>query len=208
MPHALIDSLDKAVENIVRYQTEVQNRRLAERMKQVHAWYAIMAKDRTWIFAPSKFIGYADNTADAYLTEARERDGGRTEAILRQWFDVPAQRLAMELQGALRNFLASHGHSGPRENARILIPREFVARAADRIVPELLDRIHVDPAICGGRPHIRGTRVRVADVLDMLANGVTRAEVLADYPYLGEADLNAALAYGAAASAHRVILAA
>lgn len=208
MPHALIDSLDKAMENIVRYQTEVHNRRLAGRMKQVHAWYAIMAKDGTWLFAPSKFIGYADNTADAYLTEAHERDGGRTEAILRRWFDMPAPRLAIELQGALRNFLASHGHSGPRENARILIPREFVARAADRLVPELRDRIHVDPAICGGRPHIRGTRVRVADVLDMLANGVARAEVLADYPYLGEADLNAALAYGAAASAHRVILAA
>lgn len=77
MPHALIDSPDKAVDNIVRYQTEVHNRRLAERMKQVHAWYATMAKDGTWLFAPSKFIGYADNTADAYLTEARERDGVR-----------------------------------------------------------------------------------------------------------------------------------
>ena len=62
------------------------------------------------------------------------------------------------------------------------------------------DRIHIDAAICGGRPHIRGTRVRVCDILDLLANGVSQSEILADYPYLSEADLRAALAYGAAAS--------
>ena len=59
--------------------------------------------------------------------------------------------------------------------------------------------------ICGGRPHIRGTRVRVSDLLDMLADGVSPSEILADYPYLREADLKAALAYGAAASAHRIV---
>ena len=69
-------------------------------------------------------------------------------------------------------------------------------------------RIRVDPAICGGRPHIRGTRVRVSDILDLLANGVPQSEILADYPYLNEADLRAALAFGAAASAHRIIFAA
>ena len=70
---------------------------------------------------------------------------------------------------------------------------------------ELRGRIHVDSAICGGRPHIRGTRMRVADILDLLASGVTRPEILADYPFLSESDLNAALAFGAAASSHRVI---
>ena len=53
-----------------------------------------------------------------------------------------------------------------------------------------------------------GTRVRVSDILDLLAHGVPQSDILADYPYLNEADLRAALAFGAAASAHRVILAA
>ncbi len=70
-----------------------------------------------------------------------------------------------------------------------------------------LDRIHVDAGICGGRPHIRGTRVRVSDILDMLASGVREPDILADYPYLSEADLRAALAFGAAASAHRIVFA-
>ena len=74
--------------------------------------------------------------------------------------------------------------------------------------PEFRDRIHIDASICGGRPHIRGTRVRVADILELLAKGVPSEEILADYPYLSEADLRAALAFGAAASAHRIILAA
>ena len=66
------------------------------------------------------------------------------------------------------------------------------------------ERIHVDAAICGGRPHIRGTRVRVSDILGMLANGVSQSEILADYPYLNEVDLRAALAFTAAADAHRI----
>ena len=68
-----------------------------------------------------------------------------------------------------------------------------------------LDRIHVDTTICGGRPRIRGTRVRVSDILDMLASGVRESDILADYPYLTEADLRAALAVTAAAGAHRIM---
>ncbi len=72
--------------------------------------------------------------------------------------------------------------------------------------PEVRERIQIDASICGGRPHIRGTRVRVADILELLAEGVSQEDILADYPYLSEADLRAALAFGAAASAHRIIL--
>ena len=68
------------------------------------------------------------------------------------------------------------------------------------------DRVHIDTEICGGRPHIRGTRVRVSDILNLLASGVESSDILADYPYLSEADLRAALAFGAAASKHRIIL--
>ena len=61
------------------------------------------------------------------------------------------------------------------------------------------ERVDIDPAICGGRPRIRGTRVRVSDILQTMASGVSTAELLADYPYLSDADVRAALAWGAAA---------
>ena len=69
-------------------------------------------------------------------------------------------------------------------------------------------RITVDPAVCGGRPCIRGLRIRVKDILDMLAGGATREEILADYPYLEDPDITAALEYAARATDHPVIAAA
>ena len=69
-------------------------------------------------------------------------------------------------------------------------------------------RIAVDPQICGGRPVIAGTRVRVTDVLEMLAGGATSAEIVRDFPYLSEEDVRAALGYAAAMADHPVVLAA
>ena len=60
-----------------------------------------------------------------------------------------------------------------------------------------LDRITVHPAICHGKPTIRGMRMPVQTILELLASGMTFEEVLADYPYLERADLLAALEYGA-----------
>jgi uncharacterized protein (DUF433 family) len=68
-----------------------------------------------------------------------------------------------------------------------------------------LQRITVDPDQCGGRPCIRGLRVRVSDILDLLAAGATREEILEDYPYLEEADINAALEYAARQVDHAVV---
>jgi uncharacterized protein (DUF433 family) len=64
----------------------------------------------------------------------------------------------------------------------------------------LLDRIVIDPEICGGRPTIRGTRMRVSDVVDLLAAGETRAVILEDYSYLVDEDISAALDESALAS--------
>ena len=218
MTHDLVGSSDDAVENIKRYQTEAREEpRLAGSMRRVRAWYAVKSDDGTWLFGPSKFIGYAENTAKAYLSATADNrdgrvimDGGRTEAVLRRWFEAvpPDTRRAAELGDALRSFLETHGHSGPNKRARICVLKELPAGGAGAVNPDVRDRIHLDPAICGGRPHIRGTRVRVSDLLDLLAHGVSPPEILTDYPYLDEADLKAALAFGAAASAHRVILAA
>ena len=71
-----------------------------------------------------------------------------------------------------------------------------------------LERIVSDPAVCGGRPCIRGTRMRVSDLLELMASGARAEEILADFPYLTAEDLSAALAYGARSADHRVIKAA
>ncbi len=70
-----------------------------------------------------------------------------------------------------------------------------------------LSRITMNPEICGGRPTIRNMRMRVSDILDLLAAGETRAAILADYPYLEDNDITAALEYASAAASHRVIAA-
>ena len=60
---------------------------------------------------------------------------------------------------------------------------------------ELIDRITINPEQCGGRPCIRGMRIRVKDVLEMLAGGATEKEILEDFPDLEQADIRASLAY-------------
>jgi len=63
---------------------------------------------------------------------------------------------------------------------------------------DLLQRITVEPGKCGGRPCIRGMRIRVQDILDMLAAGISEEEILRDYPYLERDDIHAAITYAAA----------
>lgn len=60
-----------------------------------------------------------------------------------------------------------------------------------------LDRIDLDPAVMGGKPRVRGTRVTVGTLVGLLAAGHTRDEVLDAYPYLTADDIAAALAYAA-----------
>jgi putative addiction module CopG family antidote len=69
-------------------------------------------------------------------------------------------------------------------------------------------RITADAGILAGKPCIRGMRIRVADILEMLAHGASRADILADFPYLEDGDITAALDYAASAVDHRLIKAA
>ncbi|HMA71894.1 MAG TPA: DUF433 domain-containing protein [Xanthobacteraceae bacterium] len=69
----------------------------------------------------------------------------------------------------------------------------------------LLDRITINPAVCGGKPCVRGTRIWVSLILDLLADGLTEAELLAEYPQLVHEDVLAAIAYGAEAARERVV---
>jgi uncharacterized protein (DUF433 family) len=71
----------------------------------------------------------------------------------------------------------------------------------------LLERITIDPEVVHGRPAVRGTRMRVADVLSLLASGASEAEILEDYPYLTADDIKACLAYAAAQADHAIVIA-
>ncbi len=69
----------------------------------------------------------------------------------------------------------------------------------------LLQRITVEPGKCGGRPCIRGKRMRVTDVLELLASGASVEEIVEDYPTLERDDVLAAIAYAALQTSHTVI---
>jgi len=70
------------------------------------------------------------------------------------------------------------------------------------------ERITFNPSQCGGRPCIRGMRIRVQDVLEMLAAGVSETEILQDFPYLQREDIRACLEYAAQEVNHPVLMAA
>ena len=68
-----------------------------------------------------------------------------------------------------------------------------------------LERVTYSAGQCGGRPCIRGMRVRVKDILDLLAAGASREEILEDYPFLESEDITAALEYASRQSDHPVL---
>ena len=70
---------------------------------------------------------------------------------------------------------------------------------------KLLKRVSVDPAVCFGKPCIRGTRIWVSLIVENLAEGVKEEEILAAYPQLRIADIRAALAYAAEMTKERII---
>jgi uncharacterized protein (DUF433 family) len=72
---------------------------------------------------------------------------------------------------------------------------------------DLLSRITIDPDVLHGRPCIRGMRISVADVLALLSSGASRDEILQDYPYLENADIDAVLAFAARQADHPIIAA-
>lgn len=74
-------------------------------------------------------------------------------------------------------------------------------------MPNLLDRITINPEQCGGRPCIRGMRIRVIDVLDLLAAGLSREQVLEELPDLEPEDITATLQYASRRLDHPVLAA-
>jgi len=72
-------------------------------------------------------------------------------------------------------------------------------------VKQWRDRIAIDPAVCHGKPCIKGTRIWVSLIIDNLAGGTSEAEVLAAYPSLTADDIRAALAYAAEMTRERFV---
>ena len=70
---------------------------------------------------------------------------------------------------------------------------------------ELLKRITIEPGKCGGRPCIRGMRMRVTDILQLLSAGASYEEILEDHPDLEREDILAALEYGAHQADHLIL---
>jgi uncharacterized protein (DUF433 family) len=72
---------------------------------------------------------------------------------------------------------------------------------------KLLERITTEPGKCGGKPCIRGMRIRVTDILDMLASNLTPAQILADFSDLEQEDIQAALRFAAQRASHARLVA-
>ncbi len=70
---------------------------------------------------------------------------------------------------------------------------------------ELLKRITIEPGKCGGRPCIRGFRLRVVDILELLSANASHEEILRDYPFLERDDILAAIEYAARQMDHAVL---
>ena len=70
----------------------------------------------------------------------------------------------------------------------------------------LLERISIDPRVCFGKPTVRGTRIWVSLILDLLAGGMTMGELLEEYPQLTTEDIRAAIAYGAEMPRERYVV--
>jgi uncharacterized protein (DUF433 family) len=85
-------------------------------------------------------------------------------------------------------------------------PSVFIVEQ-ERSMADLLERITINPEQCGGRPCIRGMRIRVVDVLDLYASGLSAEQILDEMPDLEMEDLQAALQYAARRLDHPVLAA-
>src|SRR5256885_8297789 len=210
---SVVTDAEHACANIRHFEKELgRNRDLANIMSYGRAWYACKGAPG-WFLGPSKFVGYAENDAQTYLSTHQERDGRITERVLSQWFEevAPGTTIYDELHAILRQLFARFGKT-PNKSLRINVLKadlDLTGAVRPRAKSgQRASRITVDPQVCGGRPCIRGMRIRVSDVLDLLAAGNNRSTILSDYPYLEDEDIDAALEYASEAINHRIVRAA
>ena len=204
----LASTLDQVQKNLCSFNMDDSS--LLEILAYVRRWYAIET-EAGWIFGPSKFIGYADMDAKNYFAKHDQLDGRVTEKNLETWFaELSGQDgLAVKLALELRDRLARRGKP-LNAKARIHVLKELAhdSKIAKKILHGPVSRITFDAEMLGGKPCIRGLRIRVTDILEMLAGGATRQEILEDFPYLQDEDITESLRFAAGAVDHRHIKAA
>jgi hypothetical protein len=113
----IIVSPDEAATSIRNFQSEiVGSAPLQERLGYARSWYVLRVDDG-YLYAPSKWVGYADMTADAYVSSSKEMDGRKTEFALKTWFEaIPRDTAEHNLH--LRNlseFMAPFGKTPSTE---------------------------------------------------------------------------------------------
>lgn len=205
----IVSDISEAVENIRLFNRTAISGPVLSFISYARSWYALKGEGGDWVFGPAKFAGYIGNMEAAYENESH--DGRVLEAALKEWFEPVGEGhpLDAELKSALRRFLANHGKSLNQLAKIHVLKRDVQPFASPR--PKGSDeswRITASPDILGGKPCIRGIRIRVADILGMLADGATRQEILEDFPYLEDGDITAALEFARNAVDHRLIKAA
>jgi uncharacterized protein (DUF433 family) len=207
----VVNSLEEVVLNIQAYGRDLSRYPdLADRLKQHPAWYAVQGDSGNWQFGPSKFVGYVNANAREYLAAYSRKDGREAEPALARWFEQVDLQTALgrQLRTEFERFAETVGKT-PNARWRVSVPQDVLVASRGTSVPKSPDvRIAFDPDICGGRPRIRGTRVRVSDIVAAIAEGETVDDLIADYPYLSAEDISAALRYAAGAVDHRVLIAA
>ncbi|MGC2397133.1 MAG: DUF433 domain-containing protein, partial [Rhodomicrobium sp.] len=140
--------------------------------------------------------------AELQLIESNDPlESGLEPADLHQWYEASRRG---GLQAGKVGFHRSCGGCGsvapsPRANDKRGISRYF------DFMNTLIDRISIDPKVCGGKPCIKGTRIWVSLVLDFLAEGIREDEILADYPQLTPEDIRACIAYAAEIARERIV---
>lgn len=135
----LVQNRDEAIRNIHSFQGELErSQELQSRLAYCRAWYAIRQDDGTYLFGPSKFIGYSGMTAEEYVGPNNDRDGRRTESRLQDWFEeVTNPRAARLLESKLADYLAKFGKA-PSKKARINVCRQPANIGAGADSDELL----------------------------------------------------------------------
>jgi uncharacterized protein (DUF433 family) len=112
--------------------------------------------------------------------------------------DHTLHRIRDNLQLVARKLATPSGHANR-------YPTPATPARLPHMAHPLLERITIEAGKCGGRPCVRGTRMRVTDVLELLANEASIEEIVAEHPGIERADVLAAIAYAAHQTNHAVI---
>jgi DNA ligase (NAD+) len=130
-------------------------------------------------------VVYEDGVFERAATRGDGREGDDVTEQVRTIPSVPGRLRGDDPRDLDVTVLASVPH-------RCGLPSESASRVGRGLE---VQRIAVDPGICGGKPTIRGTRIMVRNILGMIAGGYSRDRILQEYPELTEEDISAALDY-------------